>query len=91
MKNSIFTHHFVLAVFFICVTIAAIVFKQSNILFWYALGAILEILYRIPSDSWRGKNNDIDRYGGYEGYMTRYKMRDEKINIKSDTNNHDII
>lgn len=45
----------------------------------------------MPSDSWRGKNNDIDRYGGYEGYMTRYKMRDEKINIKSDTNNHDII
>ena len=78
MNNSMFTHHFVLATFFVCVTIAAMVFHDSKVLMWYGLGALLEILYRVPSDSWRGKNNDIDRYGGYEKYVTRYDSRTER-------------
>lgn len=55
-------NHMTTAILVICVTLSAWIFKKPAILNWYGLGAALEVLYMLPSDSWRTKNNTYDYY-----------------------------
>lgn len=43
-KNFLKSQHFVTIIFFICVTIAALVFHNPHILYWYFVGAAMEIV-----------------------------------------------
>lgn len=47
-KEKSITHYTVLSIFFVCVTLAAIIFYDSTILYWYILGTLMEIFHRIP-------------------------------------------
>ena len=75
-------NHITTAILFICVTLSAWVFKSQSILYWYALGACLEVLYILPGDSWRTKNNTYDHtYSrNYDKDESKYK----KSNFYSD-------
>lgn len=46
MKTLIITNAIIRSVFFICVTAAAISFEKTGILWWYILGALMEISYK---------------------------------------------
>lgn len=73
-KEKSITHYTVLSIFFICVTIAAIVFYNANILYWYLLGALMEIFYRIPIKPYEKDdtvNLDYRRY--YEKNSDKYR------------------
>ena len=66
-KKSLISRYTVLSVFFICVTIAALVFNNSNILCWYVLVPIMEIINKMPFNSHtneynKGINLDYRRY-----------------------------
>lgn len=81
--NNHFTwnNHATSAIIFICVTLSAWIFKQSSILNWYALGAVLEVLYMLPADSWRAKNNTYD-YHERDEIKTKYPK--SSTNMDSD-------
>ena len=72
--NSRFTwnNHATSAIIFICVTLSAWIFKKPSILNRYGLGAALEVLYMLPADSWRTKNNTYDYH---EREEVRYKPK----------------
>ena len=66
-KKSIISRYTVLSVFFICVTIAALVFQNSNILAWYILVPIMEVINKMSFNSHvneynNGINLDYRRY-----------------------------
>ena len=64
-KEKTITHYTVLSIFFVCVTIAALVFYDSKILYWYLLGALMEVFHKIPlktNDTENGINLDYRRY-----------------------------
>lgn len=43
------SHSFTLSVFFVCVTISALVFNNSNLLYWYIVGVFMELIYKGPN------------------------------------------
>lgn len=72
-------NHATSAIVFICVTLSAWIFNKPTILNWYGLGAALEVLYMLPSDSWRAKNS------AYEHDEVKYRYnRDSSSREKSD-------
>lgn len=70
-KKSLISRYTVLSVFFICVTIAALVFNNSNILCWYVLVPILEIINKMSF------NNHVNEYNnGINLDYRRYRTQD---------------
>jgi hypothetical protein len=73
-KEHIITHYTVTAIFFICVTLAAIIFYDTTILYWYVLGALMEIFHKFPArqlDKDDRVNLDYRRH--YEKDFTDYR------------------
>ena len=73
-KEHTVTHYTVTAIFFICVTLAAIIFYDATILYWYVLGALMEIFHKFPVkqlDKDDRVNLDYRRY--YEKDSTNYR------------------
>ena len=66
-KQHHLSRYSVLAIYFGCVTFAAIIFDNANILGWYLLGPIMEIVHKLPVNSGvqeynEGINLDYRRY-----------------------------
>lgn len=55
VKTMIVGNIIMRSVFFICVTVAAIAFEKTGILWWYILGALMALDFKS-----RSKSNDKD-------------------------------
>lgn len=73
-KEHIVTHYTVTAIFFICVTLAAIIFYDTTILYWYVLGALMEIFHKFPSKQLdKDDRVNLDYRRHYEKDFTDYR------------------
>ena len=58
----------------ICVTLAAIIFYDTTILYWYVLGALMEIFHKFPSKQLdKDDRVNLDYRRHYEKDFTDYR------------------